>query len=42
MAGMYHYTESGLNGVWLLSGYEEHETPKGKPFPSSIGMAFTE
>jgi DNA-binding transcriptional regulator YiaG len=27
---MYHYTESGLNNVWLLNGYITHNTPYGK------------
>lgn len=27
---MYHYTESGLRNVWLLNGYQEHDTPYGK------------
>ena len=27
---MYHYTECGLNNVWLVNGFEEHETPYGK------------
>lgn len=27
---MYHYTECGLNKVWLLSGYQSHDTPYGK------------
>ena len=27
---MYHYTECGLNKVWLLSGYQDHDTPYGK------------
>lgn len=27
---MYHYTESGLRGVWLANGYEERPTPYGK------------
>lgn len=26
---MYHYTECGLNNVWLANGYDEHETPYG-------------
>ena len=27
---MYHYTESGLDNVWLANGYTVHETPYGK------------
>jgi DNA-binding transcriptional regulator YiaG len=27
---MYHYTESGLNYVWLANGYRLHMTPHGK------------
>ncbi len=27
---MYHYTECGLNNVWLENGYVEHVTPYGK------------
>jgi len=27
---MYHYTESGLDNVWLESGYREHKTPYGR------------
>lgn len=27
---MYHYTESGLLNVWLVNGYQEHETPYGR------------
>lgn len=27
---MYHYTESGLNNVWLLSGFAIQNTPYGK------------
>lgn len=27
---MYHYTESGLNNVWLVNGYKTHRTPYGK------------
>lgn len=27
---MYHYTECGLNNVWLINGYVEHVTPYGK------------
>jgi putative transcriptional regulator len=27
--GAYHYTESGLDNVWLLDGVEHHETPYG-------------
>lgn len=27
---MYHYTESGLNNVWLRNGFEYHKTPYGK------------
>lgn len=26
----YHYTESGLNNVWLLNGFTYHDTPYGK------------
>lgn len=26
---MYHYTESGLQNVWLENGYTEHKTPYG-------------
>lgn len=26
----YHYTESGLDDVYLLSGYEVHHTPEGE------------
>ena len=26
----YHYTESGLDNVWLLDGYTVHKTPYGK------------
>lgn len=26
----YHYTECGLDEVYLVGGYEEHETPYGK------------
>ena len=27
---MYHYTESGLNNVWLVNGYTVETTPYGK------------
>ncbi len=27
---MYHYTESGLQNVWLGNGYKVHKTPYGK------------
>lgn len=27
---MYHYTESGLDNVWLENGYTERKTPYGK------------
>ena len=27
---MYHYTESGLQNVWLSNGYVTHKTPYGK------------
>lgn len=27
---MYHYTESGLQNVWLMSGYQIRRTPCGK------------
>lgn len=27
---MYHYMECGLNNVWLVNGFEEHQTPYGK------------
>lgn len=27
---MYHYREIGLRNVWLVNGYDEHETPYGK------------
>lgn len=27
---MYHYTESGLNNVWLVNGFTYHKTPYGK------------
>ena len=27
---MYHYTDLGLQNVWLANGYEERETPYGK------------
>jgi DNA-binding transcriptional regulator YiaG len=27
---MYHYTESGLDNVWLANGYTVHETPYGR------------
>lgn len=27
---MYHYTESGLNNVWLENGFTAHKTPYGK------------
>lgn len=27
---MYHYTECGLNNVWLVNGFKDHETPYGK------------
>ena len=27
---MYHYTESGLDNVWLQNGYTIHTTPYGK------------
>ena len=27
---MYHYTECGLNKVWLVNGYHEHDSPYGK------------
>lgn len=33
---MYHYTESGLDNVWLANGYREKETPYGK------GVAFAD
>jgi len=26
---MYHYTESGLNNIWLSNGYHRHATPYG-------------
>ena len=26
---MYHYTESGLDNVWLENGYTKHKTPYG-------------
>lgn len=26
---MYHYTESGLQNVWLVNGYKRHKTPYG-------------
>lgn len=26
---MYHYTESGLDNIYLVNGYEFHETPYG-------------
>ncbi|MDP1649749.1 MAG: transcriptional regulator [Rubrivivax sp.] len=26
---MYHYTECGLDNVWLQNGYAEHQTPYG-------------
>lgn len=26
---MYHYTECGLDNVWLKNGYTEHQTPYG-------------
>ena len=29
-AAMYHYTESGLNNIYLGNGYHEHQTPYGK------------
>lgn len=27
---MYHYTESGLNSIWLINGYKIHTTALGK------------
>src|SRR5215469_208427 len=27
---MYNYRGTGLDNIWLLNGYEEHETPLGK------------
>ncbi len=27
---MYHYTECGLNNIWLANGFKFHETPYGK------------
>ena len=27
---MYHYTECGLNNIWLENGYREKKTPYGK------------
>ena len=27
---MYHYTESGLDNVWLANGYKKKETPYGE------------
>ncbi|MDH5722927.1 MAG: helix-turn-helix domain-containing protein [Alphaproteobacteria bacterium] len=27
---MYHYTESGLDNIWLVNGYTVHDTPYGK------------
>lgn len=27
---MYHYTECGLDGVWLVNGYEIEDTPYGE------------
>ena len=27
---MYHYTECGLDNVWLENGYKVHKTPYGK------------
>lgn len=27
---MYHYTDSGLDNVYLINGYSEHETPYGR------------
>ena len=29
MSKFYHYTESGLDNVWLASGFIRHETPYG-------------
>lgn len=26
----YHYTRSGLDNIWLINGFEIHETPYGK------------
>ena len=26
---MYHYRECGLRNVWLVNGYDEHDTPYG-------------
>lgn len=26
---MYHYTESGLNNIWLVNGYRKEKTPYG-------------
>ena len=27
---MYHYTDCGLDNVWLVNGYQAHDTPYGK------------
>ena len=27
---MYHYTESGLENIWLVNGYDEYDTLEGK------------
>ena len=27
---MYHYTECGLNNIWLVNGFKVHKTPYGK------------
>lgn len=29
-AAKYHYTECGLNNVWLVNGFEIHRTPYGE------------
>jgi putative transcriptional regulator len=34
---MYHYTESGLDNVWLENGYKIHDTPYGRSV--SVGGA---
>ena len=34
--GWHHYTESGLDNVWLRDGVERHETLTDRAFPSRM------
>jgi DNA-binding transcriptional regulator YiaG len=38
---MYHYTESGLQNVWLSNGYQVKKTANGKRLPLPTPIAFT-